>query len=564
MIRPALLLMRSLPASRLALLLALMLGMAVTEGIGLVVLVPMLALLGGGAESLPAWIAPLVGRVSAPTLLIVFVTLVGGRAVLQYAMSLVQLRLRLEVVDAWRRRVFAALVHARWRTLSRMRQSDNISLLVSNVDRLGHGFGQLSQAVASGVTLAAIWIAAFLLAPELALVAVVGGLIVLVGFSRLQRRAHSLGVTLGDRYRAVQGVLEDSLRAWRLIKSHGRESRAIAEIFDATTDLREAQVDFQRAAGRSRAVLQAGAAILLAILVAFALRIGVAMAVLLPLIALFARSVPLLDGVQRAAQEWAHAAPALTEASELIAEATRDAEPLAADAARRHPADTIALGNASLHHDNRDRPAIDRITLALQANRTTMLTGPSGAGKSTLADLFGGLVAPDSGDLLIDGVALSRSDLIGWRHSVAYVHQDPVLFHASIRDNLLWAEPDADSERMTTSLRDAAADFVFDLPDGIDTIIGDAGHQLSGGERQRIALARALLRDPALLILDEATSALDAENEAAIALALRGMAGLRTILVVAHRGALGDVADTIVTLRDGRIERIDNREKARA
>ncbi len=134
-----------------------------------------------------------------------------------------------------------------------------------------------------------------------------------------------------------------------------------------------------------------------------------------------------------------------------------------------------------------------------------------------------------------------------------------MLFHGTVRENLLWAEPEAREDTLEQALRSASAGFVFDLPCGLDTVVGDAGRQLSGGERQRIALARALLRDPALLILDEATSALDSANEAAIGAAIAGMAGTRTILVIAHRGKLAETADTLVHMRDGRIEAIENR-----
>lgn len=562
--RPALALARMIPRSRIVGLLALMLGVALTEGAGIVALVPMLTLLGDQSAALPDWARPLAAGLDLGALLAIFVALVGGRAVLQYALTVTQQKLQFRLIDGLRAEVFGALVRANWRTLSAMRQSDHVSLLVTSVDRLGFGFANLMQIIAIAVTLAAIWMAALWLAPMLALAAVAGGLVVIAGFVPLRRRAHTLGIVLGERYRQVQATLEDCLRAMRLIKSHGREAAAIDSLHGGMADLRGAQLAFHRASARSRAALHVGAALLLAAIVALAMTRGVALAVLLPLIVLFARSVPLLDGLQQSVQQWAHAAPALADAQRLLADLRHAAEPATPRAAPIAPRRQIALQGASVHHAGRDRPAARHVSLVLDVNTTTALVGPSGAGKSTIADLFGGLVAADEGALAIDGAALGDAELVRWRASVAYVHQEPVLFAATIRENLLWAEPDADDARIEAALREAAAGFVFDLADGLDTQVGDAGRKLSGGERQRIALARALLRDPALLILDEATSALDPDSETAIAGAVAAMQGHRTILVVAHRGLLTELAHRVVHVRDGAVEAIDERRRARA
>ncbi|MDR7100877.1 ABC transporter ATP-binding protein [Croceicoccus sp. BE223] len=560
---PALKLLRDVPLPRLALLLALMLALALTEGAGILALVPMLALLGKSAGDLPSWAAPFADLVTLPAMLGFFVALVAGRAVIQYALTVTEQRTQFLLIDRWRTAIFAAIVRADWRTLAGLRRSDQVALMVQSVDRLGNGFLYLLALVSRAVTLGLIWIVALWLAPELALAAVVGGLVVVAGFVPLKRRAHALGEALSERYRQVQATLDDTLRALRLIKSHGREEATIAAMDTGMADLREAQLDFERASGRSRVALQAGAALLLAAIIALAAARGVSTAVLLPLIVLFGRSVPLLEQLQLSTQRWAHAAPALAEAERLLATVGANAEPLRPGVPAPRPRSTIALDAATLDH-GRDRPAVDRVTLTLPVATTTALVGPSGAGKSTIADLFGGLIAPDAGRLAVDGAPLTDEVRIAWRGAVAYVHQEPVLFPASIRDNLLWSEPDAADPRLERALRDAAAQFVFALPEGLDTMVGDAGCRLSGGERQRIALARALLRDPDLLILDEATSALDPASEAAIAQALSAMQGTRTILIVAHRGMLTDLADHVVHLRDGRIERVEDRQRVRA
>jgi ATP-binding cassette subfamily B protein len=165
-----------------------------------------------------------------------------------------------------------------------------------------------------------------------------------------------------------------------------------------------------------------------------------------------------------------------------------------------------------------------------------------------------GLQIPDRGEVLLDGVPLSLWKQNSFREHVGYVPQDPLLFHASIRDNLLWSYPQASNADLWYACAMAnAAVFIKDLPEGIDTIVGDRGVRLSGGQRQRIALARALLRKPELLILDEATSALDSESEQLIQESIDKVAQDTTILIVAHRLSTIAKADYIYVLEQGRV-----------
>jgi ATP-binding cassette subfamily C protein len=154
----------------------------------------------------------------------------------------------------------------------------------------------------------------------------------------------------------------------------------------------------------------------------------------------------------------------------------------------------------------------------------------------------------------IDGQPLQAQQIHSWRPNVAYVPQETFLFHDTVRANLLWTRPQASDEELWQILRLAAADqFVAELPDSLDTVVGDRGVRLSGGERQRLALARALLRHPSLLLLDEATSALDNENEQRIQLALDELHGELSIVVIAHRLSTIRHADQIVVIDNGRV-----------
>jgi ATP-binding cassette subfamily B protein len=194
------------------------------------------------------------------------------------------------------------------------------------------------------------------------------------------------------------------------------------------------------------------------------------------------------------------------------------------------------------------------ISLFIGKGQMTALVGESGSGKSTITDLLLGLQIPDKGTVLIDGAPLDEWQQNSFRERVGYVPQDPQLFHSSIRDNLLWSYKDASVGDLWAALQLANAEaFVKELPQGIDTVVGDRGIRLSGGQRQRIALARALLRKPELLILDEATSALDSESEMLIQHAIEQVALYTTIVVVAHRLSTIAKADQVYVLRQGRV-----------
>lgn len=194
------------------------------------------------------------------------------------------------------------------------------------------------------------------------------------------------------------------------------------------------------------------------------------------------------------------------------------------------------------------------VSLALPQGAFLGVAGPSGSGKTTFCDLLVGLSSPQQGRITVGGVPLEGEALPRWRASLSYVSQDPFLFHDTIRANLLWARPEADEEAIWDALRMAGAEaFVRSLGQGLDTVVGERGGLVSGGERQRIAVARALLRKPRLLVLDEATNAIDLAGEAELLQRLSEMPNRPTIVMVAHRAASLRFCERVIELRDGRL-----------
>ncbi|WP_030917112.1 ABC transporter ATP-binding protein [Streptosporangium amethystogenes] len=199
--------------------------------------------------------------------------------------------------------------------------------------------------------------------------------------------------------------------------------------------------------------------------------------------------------------------------------------------------------------------AVTGFNLTVAPGETIALVGPSGAGKSTVLNLVIGFVRPTSGRILLDGRDMETLDLRTYRRFLSVVPQESILFEGSIRENVTYGMADVPSDRVRQALQDAnALEFIDRLPAGLDTVVGERGARLSGGQRQRLAIARALIRDPRVLILDEATSALDTRSEALIQEALTRLVAGRTVLVVAHRLSTIRGADRIVVMREGGIQ----------
>jgi ATP-binding cassette subfamily B protein len=197
---------------------------------------------------------------------------------------------------------------------------------------------------------------------------------------------------------------------------------------------------------------------------------------------------------------------------------------------------------------------IQDITLSVPAGNTLALVGATGSGKSTLIKLLLRFYDPSHGDIRIDGQPIRGVSLKSLRDAIGLVSQDVYLFEGSIRDNLAYGKPDASEEEIIDAARTAEAwSFIEALPEGLDTPVGERGIRLSGGQRQRLSLARALLKNPPILVLDEATSAVDNETEAAIQRSLKRIGHNRTVIMIAHRLSTIVDADTIAVVENGRI-----------
>lgn len=541
---------------------------ALLEGMGLLLLLPLLNLAGvlgaeeGGAASLTAshlpaawtrWLDALPQHQRLVLMLSVFVGLITLQATVSLLRERQSQRLQLRFVDHLRDVLFGSLARARWSFLSRHHSSEFLSVLTADVNRVGLGTIYLLQLFTQFAVFPVYLAVAFKLSPPVTGLALLTGAVLWWILRKSRDVAKQNGLIMSKANQSLYNELQEFLGALKLIKIHGEEAGYQRQFAHVVDHLREHQLAFNVVRSRSQLTYRIGGAAALAALTYAALVwVRLPAASLLVLIAIFSRMLPQVSQIHMALQQLWHMSPAFRSWARWVA---------LCDEAREAPHDATAP--VSLREGIHAREVLYRHpsghqifeiqNLFIPARRTTAVTGPTGSGKTTFLDLVCGLNLPSSGTLTVDGQPLAA--LPGWRHRIAYVPQDTAILDGTIRDNLTFGSDGPSDTAMLAALgRAAAVDFVLRLPAGLDTWVGERGVRLSGGEKQRLALARALLREPELLILDEATSALDRGNQQIILEALRTLHGRMTVLIVTHRfEEIIDLIDGMVKVEAGQV-----------
>ena len=381
----------------------------------------------------------------------------------------------------------------------------------------------------------------------------IAGAVLLALMQALVRTSRQAGRQQTHLLKSLLTVMGGQLAAAKALKAMGREDHVDALLSDQTRALRKA-LRRQVVSKEAMAALQEP---LLAILVGagfflslYALKMP--LAEVLVMVFLLARTVSYLSKAQRAYQQVVVRESAYWSIIDAIATASVQVE-------LRGGEKSVALTTGIRFDDvtfahGQNRPIVEHGSFDLPAQQLTVIIGPSGAGKTTLLDLVVGLLQPTGGRILVDGVPLAELDLRQWRRQIGYVPQESVMVNESVAYNVTLGETDLSEAQIRNALRAAdALDFVDAMPEGLQTRVGEGGSRLSGGQRQRLAIARALVHEPRLLILDEATSHLDPEAQAAVIETVRHLKGRLTILAVAHQDLLIQAADCICRLADGQI-----------
>lgn len=548
--------------------LLLALAGAAFEGLGLILLVPIIAVLtnssagqrstsGRMASSLIDYLPE--GRNTQLAILIaLFVVLILLRAVVGIARDVTFMRMNATFSERTRSALLERLVFAGWSRIAGLHHARVTHLLSADFQTCAVAGTSFVNLCLSGILLLVLLTVALLVSSTLAITALLFlaalAIFLYPTLSAAQRSGSALaelGVMLTSDVGQLLGGLKPALG-----NNLGRE--VLAHI----TQLQRAQaqelVRFARQQSGARAAIAlGGGAMGAAAVLVGGLSFGIEGPRLLAMLAVLARiHAPALQ-FQQSLQLLLHTLPTYERIKALESDLGPPRMPPAGAAGEtRFPAGSVTLAGVTYLHQGAEGSGggVRQLDLTITPGSRIAIIGASGAGKTTLADLLTGLIAPQDGTIHVAGTELTRENAAAWQSTIAYVPQDSFLLNDTIRNNLSWGNATPSAEALHAALEAvAAAGFVEARADGLDAQVGERGILLSGGERQRIALARALLRRPRLIILDEATNALDAETEQRVLTGLARLADRPTIVAISHRGAALGNFDVIYRMSGGRL-----------
>ncbi|MBB5746346.1 ABC transporter ATP-binding protein [Brevundimonas variabilis] len=550
--------------SRAVLSLGLLFAAGLTEGFSILLVIPILAGLMPGATEVDISISSMlpgisdipdiqIGLLPLLSLLVIAVALQGALARLS---NIAIVDTTLNAAHLMRTQLFETVGYARWQAIMMGRHADITHVMTMDVDRVHVVLSCLLFSVQAIVMLTLYIALALFVSPTMTAAAVIFGGLFVIFLHPLRTFASRYGERLSKQRQAQYRTIGEFLNGLKVVKSLNAEDRYV-EAFTGNSS--QITGDLKRLA-RVKALPPYLFQIFSAVGAA-AFIYGAVVFVKLPieqiavLLFLFMKIAPRFANLQSDYQEIIINVGGYDNVAAVIAGYRNDQDvPSATEDGKLGLRNEIAFDDVTFRYNADTAPVLDGVNFVVPARQITALIGASGSGKSTVADLMMGLLEPTEGSIRIDGADLTSTLGRAWRSGVAYVPQDAYLANDTVRANLLFARPDASEAQMWHALDQAqAGDLVRKLTAGLETEVGEDGLRLSGGERQRIALARALLTTPEVLILDEATSALDWQNQALIAHAIESLRGTMTVITIAHRPSMIGFADWVVAIVDGKV-----------
>lgn len=515
-------------------LVLLQLLVAIMEAAGLTLLVPVLQSLNGqDTLSLPG----LDLRLSVAEAFALVLGVVSVRALGQWRVAVLSVEIRLATIDALRLGLIDDLYAAEWGYLAGQRRSHVIQRLTTEVERAHNALVMLIRVIVGLLVLLATVAVAILLSPAIGGLAALGLIAVVVATRRSVRSAVTLGKQMSDRMDDFGAALSDSLSSVRLMRAHDASAAWSQLVAAEAGRVRTVRRSFVEKSSGVGAVLGIVAVVAVLGLILVGRAAGMSMAELAALAVVSTRLLTSAQSLVGSTQVFANEAPALDRLTTFRDEVRRHREPQAlTTTASPVPGVTtlVSLRDVTVRYQPDLDPVLCSVSLDIPHRGLVVVAGDSGAGKSTLLDVILGLLRPEAGEVLVDGVTLH--DFEAWRRRIGYVPQQTVLVPGTVWQNLTWSLPPG-REVTETEVWDALRvsrleDEIRALPEGLSTQLHELA-ELSGGEQQRLSIARAIIRDPELLVLDEATSALDTRTEERV---LEGLLdGSRTVLMVTHR-----------------------------
>ena len=479
------------------------------------------------------------------------------RALLGYLSAYVGVKMSESVLRRMRGQAADQLLAVSLRFFSKTRTGEVINTLTTEVQRARSLFSIATESLIKVFLLLAYLSAIVWLSWQLSLVTLGLCIGLFLVVNPILRSLLARGKDISRVNGRITSVISELVNGIRTITVFGTKPYERARFERANEESARAIVAANRQSARvgplSQSIASTALIVMLIVAVQFFVLEGAMTAASL-LVFLFAllRLLPIVQQLNSARAQWGVVRGSLDTVTNLL---RTDDKPYLDEGSRPLPAftDQIELQHVDFSYEPGQR-VIDDVSLTIRHGQTTAFVGASGAGKSTLVDLIARLYDPDAGRILLDGHDLHEYQLDDLRQQMAVVSQDTFLFNDTVRENIAYGLEDVSEARIREVAEEAnALGFIEEMEDGFDTMMGERGVRLSGGQRQRIAIARALLRDPELLILDEATSALDSVSEKLVQSSLEHLMQGRTVIVIAHRLSTVENADQVVVLEEGRV-----------
>ncbi|TXC92349.1 ABC transporter ATP-binding protein [Metabacillus litoralis] len=535
------------------------------EGVGIFLLIPLIGLTGivdvGYDYSSIFWLYSNFKEMPQTLGLIIvlgaYAFLIIAQSYFQRNQSILNAKIQQNFIRHLREETYNSILKANWGFFLKKKKTDLLNLMSLELNRVAGGTTLFLQFISSLIFTFIQLCLAFWLSASMTISLIILGSLLLIFSKTFVKKSKEFGEDTMLLSKEFIGGVTDHFNGIKEIKSNSLEENHINWFHNISGEIEKNILNIVRLKTLSQFVYKIVSALLIVTFVFVAIKVlKTQPAQLMLIIVIFSRLWPRLAGIQSNLEQLSSVLPSFKSFQDLQAEC-QIAKELEEENYKKIEPISILRGieckHVSFKYQTQSNYALKKINLYVPTNCMTAIVGPSGAGKSTLIDMIMGLNIPEEGQVLIDGNPLLKDNLLSLRKSISYVPQDPFLFNTSIRENMMIVNPQATEAQMWESLEFAAADFVKNLPKGLDTKIGDRGIRLSGGERQRIVLARAILRNPAVLVLDEATSSLDTENEAKVQQALEQLKGKMTIIVIAHRLSTIRNAEQVIVLEEGRI-----------
>ena len=482
-----------------------------------------------------------------------------------YASSLTAGALNRKLAMSLRRQGLRMLLDVDLGYFARTKIGDLINQLNVEVNRTTIAIRNLVRLAVVIITIAVFFILLILTSWQLTVISTVTLGVVTLLNQFMVKRSKILGKRLSEISKNYSSRVFEILSGIRLVKATANEEREYRQIDQIIVDRESAEFSSQlifAGIGPFNEIINILALMLIAVLgrQAFSNQLELFSSSLLTYLIILFRTLPYLGQLNSQRSTLANTAASVEIVTALL---RRDDKPFMPRGVQpyRPLQEGIRFNQIRFNYPGHEQEVLRGIDLFLPKGQTLALVGSSGAGKSTLADLLPRFYDPTSGTIELDGVDLKAIDISSYRSNLGIVSQETFLFNASVRENLLYGRPEATEEELMAATKQANAyEFIENLPQGFDTMIGDRGVLLSGGQRQRLAIARALLQDPDILILDEATSALDTVSERLVQNAIDKLSRDRTTLVIAHRLSTIHEADQIAVLDRGKVVEVGNHQ----